>query len=93
LISRIDSSIWPWSAILGGVILVIAGIAVIVTSRSWPGASRRYQAVRFEPADDSASAFDDAASEPDGATPGGPVSRDDAIDNWDELSRGEDPTR
>jgi uncharacterized membrane protein (TIGR02234 family) len=101
LISRVDSSIWPWSAILGGVILVIAGIAVIVTSRAWPGASRRYQAVRFEPADDSASAFAAgasepaaaAASEPDGAAPGGPVSRDDAIDNWDELSRGEDPTR
>ncbi|MDQ1583534.1 MAG: hypothetical protein QOF36_1588 [Microbacteriaceae bacterium] len=93
LVAGIDSSVWPWVAIVGGAMLVVAGIAVLVTSRSWPGASRRYQAVRFEPADDSAAAFAEEAGEPGEATPSGPASRDAAIDNWDELSRGEDPTR
>jgi uncharacterized membrane protein (TIGR02234 family) len=93
LVAGIDSSAWPWIAIVGGVILVLAGIAVLVTSRAWPGTSRRYQAVRFEPADASAADLAEELNQPGTTSQNGPASRDAAIDNWDELSRGEDPTR
>jgi uncharacterized membrane protein (TIGR02234 family) len=93
LVASIDSSIWPLIAIVAGVILVLAGIGVLVTSRTWPGASRRYQAVRFEPADAAAAELADELNQPDPAPQSGPPSRDAAIDDWDELSRGEDPTR
>ncbi|NEN06277.1 Trp biosynthesis-associated membrane protein [Diaminobutyricibacter tongyongensis] len=106
LAKSVDVSLWPWIAILGGVVIAAASIAVILTSRRWPGPSRRYQAVRFEdtadaagstgPADDG---VPDVLRAPDPAAPsdqtgqGVPIDRDTAIDSWDELSRGEDPTR
>ena len=127
LVSRADTALWPWLAIAGGVVLVLASVAVFVTSRLWPGASRRYQ-TRFEgrldadvdgddDGEDSQAQTHPAAapvtdattpSTPDAAATGqeeaepahgsetdGPriIERDAAIDSWDELSRGEDPTR
>jgi uncharacterized membrane protein (TIGR02234 family) len=106
LADRVDVSVWPWIAILGGLVIAVASIAVVVTSRRWPGPSRRYQAVRFEDAEDSgtelAGTDGETASDattPPGAGPSGDSGesaahdRDSAIDSWDELSRGEDPTR
>ncbi|WP_426515157.1 Trp biosynthesis-associated membrane protein [Diaminobutyricibacter sp. McL0618] len=107
LAETVDVSFWPWIAIVGGIVIAVASIAVVVTSRRWPGPSRRYQAVRFEDADAGAegpSGFDgdgvpDVLAAPDPAAPsdqtgqGVPIDRDAAIDSWDELSRGEDPTR
>ena len=107
--------------------LVLASVAVLVTSRLWPGASRRYQ-TRFEGRLDADADGDDdgedsqaqthpaAAPVTDATTPSTPdaaatgqeeaepahgsetdgpriIERDAAIDSWDELSRGEDPTR
>ncbi|MFF1633199.1 Trp biosynthesis-associated membrane protein [Leifsonia sp. NPDC058248] len=136
LVARIDTAIWPAIAIAGGVVLVLASAAVIVTTRLWPGPSRRYE-TRFEDPDgahasdprtrdaqDADTPTPDAptpdARTPDARTPdaraqvsdddearaaaeageqsGGtgttrPLERDRAIDSWDELSRGEDPTR
>ena len=108
LAKSVDVSAWPWIAILGGIVTAAASFAVIVTSRRWPGPSRRYQAVHFEDADDvregepagrQGGYVPDVLDAPDPAGPsdrtgqGVPIDRDTAIDSWDELSRGEDPTR
>jgi uncharacterized membrane protein (TIGR02234 family) len=110
LVERVDTQVWPAIAIAGGIILVLAGAAVVITSRLWPGASKRYEA-RFEDhtgataaevfAEPDASADDAEAAraaaengeEGEANAPAKPLERDQAIDSWDELSRGEDPTR
>lgn len=116
LVDRIDTGVWPAVAIAGGIILVLASAAVVVTTRLWPGPSRRYQ-TRFEDPDDGqapdapaldaqapdaladvsddqeARAAAEAGEQAGGATTPRPLERDRAIDSWDELSRGEDPTR
>lgn len=119
LVESTTIEFWPWLAVIGGVLVALAGIAAIVFVRAWPGPSRRYQA-RFagedgrsaeaavaelagdEPdeRDDAAPAADsgddeEARSAAEGDTPDAPTAldRDTAIDSWDELSRGDDPTR
>ncbi|HEY5224052.1 MAG TPA: Trp biosynthesis-associated membrane protein [Microbacteriaceae bacterium] len=108
LIGTIDAGIWPTVALIGGILAVLASIAVAVTGHRWPSSSRRYDAVRFADAgtthDDGAgtaeheTASTDAAdtASHDASHPGrAPAenSRNAAIDTWDDLSRGEDPTR
>jgi len=84
LVVRTEASAWPLAAIAGGVIAGLAALAVLVTSRRWPASSHKYQSVRFAAAEETPPVRRSAepASE-----------RDRAIDDWDELSRGEDPTR
>ncbi|TFC96982.1 MULTISPECIES: Trp biosynthesis-associated membrane protein [Cryobacterium] len=72
---------WPFVALLSGVVIAGAGVSVLVTARHWPGPTSRYQAVRFAPADPDDSGAADAAGQ-----------ERDSIDDWDGLSRGEDPT-
>lgn len=106
--------LWPWVALVAGVLIILASAAVIVFSRLWPGPSRKYQ-TRFagedgrpadelfaadeddheEPTDDAearAAAEAPPADAPDSATPTA-LDRDTAIDSWDDLTRGDDPTR
>jgi uncharacterized membrane protein (TIGR02234 family) len=128
LVARVDAQLWPAIAIAGGIVLLLAAAAVMVTGRLWPGASKRYE-TRFddestaaevfagdagtavlapgeatgsgERAEADADASDDAEARAaaengeEGAAnaPAKPLERDRAIDSWDELSRGEDPTR
>lgn len=73
IVTSSSLTVWPVIALLAGVLLAIAGIAIVVSARSWPSSSRKYSAVRLEPADGD-------------ATP-------DAVDSWDDLTRGDDPTR
>ena len=81
LVATAAATAWPVAAIAGGVLLVLAGVAVLVTGTRWPASSRRYRGARLADADGSAAhgASERAAS-------------DRAIDDWDELSRGDDPT-
>lgn len=59
-VDTIDGSVWPWIALVCGVLMVVAGAAIIVLSRRWPNqASRKYQATRLEPATTERSAVDD----------------------------------
>jgi len=81
LVASVDQTAWPVAAIAGGILLVAAGIVVLVTGTRWPASSRRYRAVRLA----------DAQGSAPGAAPGRAAS-DRAIDDWDELSRGDDPT-
>jgi hypothetical protein len=73
VVASVEVSPWPAVAAVVGGVLALVGLGVLVTSGWWPGPSRKYEAVRFEHADD-----------------GAPL---DAVDSWDELSRGDDPTR
>lgn len=72
-----DLGIWPYLAVLGGLVLVAASLQLGVTAGSWAG-SRKYS--REAPA----SAAGTAEAEPKGKI--------DEIDGWDSLSRGDDPT-
>lgn len=79
------SAPWPYVALVAGVAMAAAGLAILVTARRWPGPGTRYQAVRFEAADAAAPAGHAVADRA-----GDPSS--DAVDDWDGLTRGEDPT-
>ncbi|TAM69934.1 MAG: hypothetical protein EPN48_05925 [Microbacteriaceae bacterium] len=101
LIGTIDAGIWPAVGLIGGILAVLASVAVAVTGRRWPSSSRRYDAVRFTEAgtahrDDGTAATGHETASTDAAHPERPPAentRDAAIDTWDDLSRGEDPTR
>jgi hypothetical protein len=82
--------------------MTAAGIAVLLTQHRWPGPTTRYQAVRLAPVDPPAhtrpgaatGAVSDGASEPESEPPAAEPAapRSDSIGDWDDLSRGEDPT-
>lgn len=84
LVADVQTTVWPTVALIAGVLLVVAGLAVAVTSRRWPGPTRKYQRARFENADESAT---DHSVQGDSADP-----RATSIDDWDALSGGDDPT-
>ena len=84
LIGDVARSPWPALALAGGVVVGLASLAAVVTGSRWPGGSRRYDAVRFDDADAAAS----APRRKPAPRPG-----DSAVDDWDELTRGDDPTR
>ena len=69
LVASLAVSAWPWVSTIGGGLISLLGLAVIVPSRRWPASTRKYNAVRVEPAE--------------GRT---------AVDDWDSLSDGTDPT-
>jgi hypothetical protein len=58
-VDGLDPTLWPWLALASGVLIVLAGAAIVVLGRRWPGSSRRYQATRLEPADGRRSSVDD----------------------------------
>ena len=72
---------WPAAAFVGGILLLAAGVLVLATGTRWPASSRRYRSARLVDADSGAS-----------AAGRGRAASDRAIDDWDELSRGDDPT-
>lgn len=41
--SDLSVTVWPWIAILAGVLTAVAGIGVIVTARRWPTSARRFE--------------------------------------------------
>lgn len=80
LVEHAEPTVWGFVAVAGGVIVAVAGVLVATTARRWPGPSHRYDVASNAPS--AAVAPDDDASR----------RRDAAIDDWDDLSRGEDPT-
>lgn len=84
LVGTAVATVWPTVAILAGVVVVAAGVLVLATGTRWPASTRRYRS-GLEPVDGA------------GTTAGATDVReraasDRAIDDWDELSRGDDPT-
>jgi uncharacterized membrane protein (TIGR02234 family) len=90
LIVGIDATLWPPVALAAGILVALAGVAAWVTANRWAGGSKRYQAVRFSPAE---RAPDSEAQHPATNRPAAENARDAAIDTWDDLSNGDDPTR
>ncbi len=97
-----ESTTTPWAAVTVGLgaLMIVAGLFVIVTVRRWPAAGRKYQAVAFEAEDgrrsaDPADFFEDetAQEERSGGSPTATAARDAAVDDWDSLTHGTDPTR
>ena len=88
---------WPFVAMGAAIVMAAAGVAVIVTSGRWPGPTRKYQAVRFEsitptgttPTDSPVTGMERAGSIT--TAPIEPASSG-SVGDWDDLSRGEDPT-
>ncbi|MCU1445633.1 Trp biosynthesis-associated membrane protein [Cryobacterium sp.] len=76
-VSSAALTFWPFLALAAGVLMVLVGLLVCLTARRWPGPTKRYNTTRFEPVTD----------------PGTGASRPrDAVDDWDGLTRGDDPT-
>lgn len=73
IVTATSLTVWPLVTLATGILLVLVGLGIAVTGRSWPSSSRKYSAVRLEPVDGDA--------------------MPDAVDSWDELTRGDDPTR
>ena len=86
LVARIETTAWPFVTLAGWLVLLVAGVLTLATAHRWRGSGRRYRTDAATPASPPA-----AASRPQDAvdTRAGD-SR--AIDTWDDLSRGEDPT-
>lgn len=72
VVAQIVPTAWPYLALVGWAILLVASVVVFTTWRGWKAGGRRYRT--------------DGPDVPHD----GPV---DAVDSWDELSRGTDPTR
>lgn len=82
MVSSITATPWPGVTLAASVILLIAGVFTLVTAAGWRGSGRRY---RSDP-----DAAPGAKGEADAAAA---ASRPfDAVDSWDDLSRGGDPT-
>lgn len=102
IIDSTTTSVWPTVAMIASGIMVAAGIGVLVTAARWPGSSRRYQAVAFEPAlgAQHQAGTSSTGNPPGGSEPGDGSSRTsspaqgppDPVVTWDDLSRGSDPT-
>ncbi|REE03008.1 Trp biosynthesis-associated membrane protein [Citricoccus nitrophenolicus] len=93
-------TVWPWLTLVGGILLLLCGLAVLLFGRRWT-TTRRYEAA---PATGTATtaagtmstagstAGSTAASTSGEAPDTGDAEDLDEIDAWDELSRGQDPT-
>jgi len=79
LVENYSATAWPMVSLIAGVLLVIVALGMLVTSRSWPGSTRKYQAVRLD-----APVAGEVPAE-------GPAARS-SVDDWDSLSSGADPT-
>ncbi|MET4780227.1 Trp biosynthesis-associated membrane protein [Glaciihabitans sp. UYNi722] len=59
LVASYTQTAWPWLAAIIGLLTLALGIFVLVTSRHWPGSSRRYQPAGSEPAEPGANPVSD----------------------------------
>lgn len=104
---------WAWSAVVGGVLVLLGGLAALLGSGRWGTAGRRFETSTGSAAESPASrppaageagkaAGAGQTAEPDAASvrsasasprsAAGRTCRDQDLDTWDALSRGEDPT-
>lgn len=98
-VSQVSVAVWPWLALVGATTAAIAGLLVLLLGRSWRRAGARYAnparsgasgasgtarlAGRRQPPAETGRTRDDATSR---------RARSEAVDDWDSLTRGEDPT-
>lgn len=95
LVRRVDTTAWPIIALVLSVVLLVVGLFALVTAHAWPRTGRRYRTSSRPRGADAAGRGAErgqsvAASGETSATSSAPL---DAIDSWDDLSHGSDPTR
>lgn len=78
LLDRVDSGPWPVIVLVSAVLGALAGVWILVTGRRWPRPGRKYAAAGTSGAATATNAKELVAP-----------SRE---DEWDALTRGEDPT-
>ena len=86
LVARIDTTAWPFVTLFGWLLLLVAGVVTLTTAHTWRGSGRRYRTDAATPTSPAA-----AGSRPHDAIDA-QAGDSRAIDTWDDLSRGEDPT-
>ncbi|RFA21287.1 Trp biosynthesis-associated membrane protein [Subtercola boreus] len=121
------AELWPFLAIVAGVLMALTGILIVLSIARWPESGRKYQPVTYAAADGRTSGdpadlvLSDEERVPNGAlstdaealdatTPDDTTDADDttprdrgvhrdvdtartqAVDSWDSLTRGQDPT-
>ncbi|WP_425841803.1 Trp biosynthesis-associated membrane protein [Microbacterium sp. PA5] len=88
LIDHIAITPWPVVTVVASLAIAAGGATTVLTAHRWPGAGRRYRTDGAEaPARAGARAGRAGSSDrPAASRP------HDAIDSWDDLSRGDDPT-
>lgn len=91
LVSSITATPWPVVTLGGWVVLVAAGVFTIVTARTWAGTGRRYRTDGSGAASTGGGTRPTDPTGPNGARPHDAAGSR-AVDDWDDLSRGEDPT-
>lgn len=78
LVASVTATPWPALTFALSILLLAAGLLILATARRWTRNGRRYESETATAAE---------------AAPDAPASRPfDAIDSWDDLSRGADPT-
>ncbi|WP_100812947.1 Trp biosynthesis-associated membrane protein [Microbacterium lacus] len=95
LVRRVEATAWPLIALVLSLVVFGIGLFAIATAHAWPQAGRRYRTdSRARSGDDPARGDRGgrSAGEPDEASAGHAAPLD-AIDSWDDLSHGSDPTR
>jgi uncharacterized membrane protein (TIGR02234 family) len=87
---------WPWLSAAGGLLIAVSGGVGLVRGRRWAGPSRRYERPADPTADRAGSPVpasgSGAAEGADPAPSAAAAGRDQRLDTWDALDRGEDPT-
>ena len=66
LVTSVSVTVWPWVAVLLGILTAALGIVTLVTARNWPGPTRKYESTPST--DDSPAASWDALSAGDDPT-------------------------
>lgn len=79
LVAETAATGWPVAAAVAGALIAFGGAWTLATAHRWRGGGRRYERDDTRPGHTAGARPHDA-------------SRDDAIDSWDDLSRGDDPT-
>ncbi|QOC25622.1 Trp biosynthesis-associated membrane protein [Microbacterium hominis] len=80
LVTSVTATPWPWLTVVAGVLIVAGGALTIATAHLWRRSGRRYRT------DGGTGA---GAAAPSATAASRPY---DAIDSWDDLSHGDDPT-
>lgn len=88
LVTSIEATAWPALTLAVSVVLIAAGVFVLATAHAWSRTGRRFRT------EDTARRASTAGSRPAGANGARPhdAAGSQAIDDWDDLSRGGDPT-
>jgi len=76
LVTEISLSVWGWLALIAGILTIGHGLAISFSAHRWPDTSKKYQSI---------TRYQASAEKPADATTS-------AIDDWDALSKGDDPT-